>query len=463
MKLYNTLTKTKEEFQLLDDKTVKMYACGPTVYDYAHIGNLRTYLNEDFLRRYLEYSGFKMDEVMNITDIEDKIIKRANELKVDYHEITKKYEDAFLADLTALNIEKPEHMPRATEEIEPMIALVQTLLNKEIAYKSEDGSIYFAVKKFKDYGKLAHLDLSGMKEGVRVDNDEYDKENAQDFALWKAKKEGEPSWPAPFGEGRPGWHIECSTMSMKYLGETLDLHAGAVDLIFPHHENEIAQSEAATGKKFVKHWFHAEHLMVNGHKMSKSLGNIYTLGEITMKYKVEPLAFRMLAAMSHYREKLNFTDESIISAQNTLDNLREFVRRLMLINKDGDRTEIDKLILDSEKAFKLAIEDDLNMPQAMAVIFDFTRETNKYITQGLTKPEAEEALNLLYDFDRVLGLDLKHVVPTAGNDEADKLLADREAARAQKNWAEADRLRDEIVKLGFEVEDTATGQVLKKL
>jgi cysteinyl-tRNA synthetase len=450
MKLYNTLTKTKEEFQPMGGKIVKMYACGPTVYDFAHIGNLRTYLNEDFLRRYLEYSGFKMDEVMNITDIEDKIIKRANELKVDYHEITKKYEDAFLADLAALNIEKPERMPRATEEIEPMIALVQTLIDKEIAYKSEDGSIYFAVKKFKDYGKLAHLDLSGMKEGVRVDNDEYDKENAQDFALWKAKKEGEPSWPAPFGEGRPGWHMECSAMSMKYLGETLDLHAGAVDLVFPHHENEIAQSEAATGKEFVKHWFHAEHLMVNGQKMSKSLGNIYTLEEISKKYKVEPLAFRMLAAMSHYREKLNFTDESIVMAQNTLNNLRDFLSRVRQFENIDDKN-INKLISEYTVKFTEALDDDLNMPKAVAVISGLVKELNNFFAQNHSYPSRDKVLDFFIGVDRVLGLNLAKAEVFPAN--AEKLFDEYKTARAAKDFETSDRIREELKSLGFIAED----------
>lgn len=450
MKLYNTLTKTNEELQPQDGKMVKMYACGPTVYDHAHIGNLRTYLNEDFLRRYLEYSGFTMNEVMNITDIEDKIIKRANELKVDYHEITKKYEEAFLNDLNSLNIEKPERMPRATEEIEPMIALVQALLDKEIAYKSEDGSIYFAVKKFKGYGKLAHLDLSGMKEGARVDNDEYDKENAQDFALWKAKKEGEPSWPAPFGEGRPGWHIECSAMSMKYLGETLDLHAGAVDLIFPHHENEIAQSEAATGKEFVKHWFHAEHLMVNGQKMSKSLHNIFKLEEITKKYKVEPLAFRMLAAMSHYREKLNFTDESIVMAQNTLNNLRDFLGRVRQFENVND-ANTDKLILNYKDKFTAALDDDLNMPKAVAVISGLVKELNNFFAQNHSYPSRNNVLGFFADVDKVLGLDLAKAESFPA--KAEKLFDEYKTARASKNFETSDKIREELKTLGFVAED----------
>lgn len=463
MKLYNTLTRQKDELKPQTDGKFTMYACGPTVYNTAHIGNLRTFINEDVLRRTLEYLGFEVEEVMNITDIEDKIIKAAGEQKVDYRKITEKYESSFLADLEKLNIEKPGHMPRATEEIDGMIEIIAKLLETGFAYKSDDGSIYFSIARFKDYGKLAHLDFSGLKKGARVDQDEYDKENAQDFALWKAKKEGEPSWPAPFGEGRPGWHIECSAMSMKYLGETVDIHAGAVDLIFPHHENEIAQSEAYTGKQFVKYWFHPEHLMVNSEKMSKSLGNIYTLDEVCEKYKVEPLAFRMLCLQSNYRDKLNFTDESIVSAQNTLNNLRDFVIRLQQVTSNGDKTEVDKVILSSEKVFKTALEADLNMPIAMSVLFNFMREVNKFVTQGLTKQEAEEALNLVFDFDKVLGLELDRTRAISGNDEIDKLLSKRVTARKEKDWAGSDKIRDEIRKLGFEVEDTPGGQVLKKL
>lgn len=463
MKLYNTLTRQKDELKPKNDDKFTMYTCGPTVYNFAHIGNLRTYINVDILRRALEYLGFDVNEVMNITDIEDKIIRTATEQGIDYHEITSKYEVAFLADLEKLNIEKPEHMPRATEEIDGMIGLVQKLLDSGYAYKSDDGSIYFSIAKFKEYGKLAHLDFSGLKEGARVSQDEYDKENAQDFVLWKVKKEGEPSWPAPFGEGRPGWHIECSAMSMRYLGETVDLHAGGVDLVFPHHENEIAQSEAATGKPFVNYWFHPEHIMINGQKMSKSLGNIYTLDQICEKYNVSPLDFRMLCLMSHYREKLNFTDKSIVQAKNTLNNLRDFVIRLKQVFADGEGTDVDKLIITAEKDFKAAINDDLNMPKVMSVLFTFMKDLNKYITQGLTKNEAEEAINLLLDFDKILGLELDKIEVISSNDRLDKLLAERETARKNKDWAVSDKIRDEIRRLGFDVEDTANGQVLRKL
>lgn len=463
MKLYNTLTKSKEELVPSNNKKFTFYACGPTVYNYAHIGNLRTYINADILRRSLKYLGYEVEEVMNITDIEDKIIKTANEQGVDYHEITGKYEKAFLADLKKLNIETPEHMPRATEEIDGMIAIISKLLETGFAYKSEDGSIYFSISKSKEYGKLAHLDFAGLKDGARVSQDEYEKESVQDFALWKAKKEGEPSWPASFGEGRPGWHIECSAMSMKYLGDTIDIHSGAVDLVFPHHENEIAQSEAYTGKKFVKYWFHGEHLMVNGKKMSKSLGNLFTLDDVCTKFKVEPLSLRMLSLMSHYREVLNFTDKSIIQAQNTLDNMKEFVLRLKGITKEGDEMRVDSLILESKKQFKRFLDDDLGMPNGLASIFTFIKEVNKLIDQGINITEAKEVINFMEDMDRVLGLGLSKIESIQANEEINIILEKRRVARLEKNWSESDRLREEVRKLGFDIEDSVNGQVLTNI
>lgn len=460
MKLYNTLTKKEDELGPINGNKFTMYACGPTVYNYAHIGNLRTFVIEDILRRALKYLGFEVEEVMNITDIEDKIIKAANEQRVDYREITKKYEGAFLADLEKLNVEKPERLPRATEEIDGMIKIIEKLLETGYAYKSEDGSIYFSIAKFKDYGKLAHLDFSGLKEGARVDQDEYEKENAQDFVLWKAKKEGEPSWPAPFGEGRPGWHIECSAMSMKYLGETVDIHAGAVDLIFPHHENEIAQSEAYTGKPFVRHWFHPEHLMVNGKKMSKSLGNIYTIEEVCEKYSVEPLAFRMLCLQSSWQDKLNFTDDSITAAQTTLKGLRDFVTRLSKINGENN-LEVDKLIAATRDDFSAAISDNLNTPKAASILFTFIREMNKFITQGISKQDGEKAIGLLDEFDDVLGLDITKTDQISA--DVLELLDQYESARQNKDYDTSDKLRDKIQKHGFAVENTEDGNRLRKL
>lgn len=464
MKLYNTLTRTKEEFLKSKSSPLKMYVCGPTVYGNAHIGNLRTYINVDILRRFLKFSGYLVDEVINLTDIEDKIIRAAIEQGVEINQITDKYTALFLTDLKCLNIEFPEHMPKATDEIDSMITLVANLLEKGVAYISEDKSVYFSIAKFRDYGKLAKLDFSGLKEGARVDQDEYNKENAQDFVLWKAKKEGEPSWKAPFGEGRPGWHIECSAMSMKYLGETIDIHAGGVDLIFPHHENEIAQSEASTGKKFVDFWFHGEHLMINGQKMSKSLHNIFTLDDVIKKYNVSPMDFRMLCLQAHYREKLNFTDDSIVAAQNALNNLRNFVIRMLTSAGRNDIVEeIVPLIKMTSKNFREALDDDLNTPKAISVLFDFIKEVNKFPTQYFSITEAKLVLEFVYDIDRVLGLDLNKVKAETGNAKVDVLLKDREGARSVKNWKRSDEIRNEINKLGFDVEDTTNGQVLKKL
>ncbi len=465
MKFYNTLTRKKEDFVKPKAEVVKMYACGPTVYDHAHIGNLRTFVNEDLLRRFLEFYGYKVEEVMNITDIEDKIIKRAAEKGIEAAELTDEYTQYFLEDLTKLNIVRPEYMPKATDEIESMITLIEDLLDKGVAYKSEDGSVYFSIAKFPEYGKLANLDFSGLKSGARVDQDEYEKDNVQDFVLWKAKKVGEPSWKTPFGEGRPGWHIECSAMSMKYLGETLDIHAGAVDLIFPHHENEIAQSEASTGKKFVGLWFHGEHLMINGQKMSKSLGNIYSLDDIVKKYQITPLDFRMLCLMSHYREKMNFTDASIIQAKESLARLTSIISRLAEVenSETPDSKEIDTLIETSEKAFKDALSDDLNMPKGLAVIFDFVKVLNKYIVQGISVNDAREAINYLIDCDKVMGLGLAdQMTDNELPDEVLELVELRKAARDSKNWSESDNLRDKIIKLGYEVEDTKDGQRVRR-
>lgn len=464
MKIYDTFTKKKEEFKPLNAGKVSMYSCGPTVYNYAHIGNLRTYINADILRRVFIYSGYKVDEVMNITDIEDKIIKAAREQKVDFTDITKKYEDSFLTDLDKLNIEKPEHMPRATEEISGMIEVIDKLIKTGYAYKSEDGSIYFSIKNFKDYGKLAHLDFSGLKDGARVSQDEYDKENAQDFALWKAKKDGEPSWSAPFGEGRPGWHIECSAMSMRYLGKTIDIHAGAVDLIFPHHENEIAQSESYTGKKFVKYWFHPEHLMVDGKKMSKSLHNIYTLNDISEMFNVEPLAFRMLCLMSHYRDKLNFTKSSIIDAQNTLNNLRHFVLKIRLIIEQENRSKGSKNfsrdIKKSRNDFKKALDDDLSMPKAMATLFDLIRDFHR--VKECSAKDAKVIYEYIIDIDRVLGLSLADIKVGKIADNIQKLAVDREDARKAGEYAKADKLRKDIEKSGYIIEDSEDGPILRK-
>ncbi len=324
--LYNTLSRQLEEFKPLEGNTVRMYTCGPTVYAFAHIGNFRTFLFQDILRRYLKYAGYQVEHVINLTDVDDNTIRESKAAGLPLREYTDKYIQAFLDDRQLLNLEEPEHLVRATDTIPEMLNLIQALVDKGFAYASE-GSIYYKVSAFPEYGKLTHVDFSGVRTGARVDSDKYDKENARDFVLWKAAKEGEPFWDTPFGPGRPGWHIECSAMSMKFLGETFDIHSGGSDLIFPHHENEIAQSEAASGKLFVKFWVHSEHLIVNGEKMSKSLGNYYTLRDL-IHQGFKPSAIRYLLVSVPHRKPLNFTFEGLHQAQQSIDRLRNFRYRL---------------------------------------------------------------------------------------------------------------------------------------
>ena len=463
LKIYNTLSLKKEIFKPIKKGKVGMYTCGPTVYDFAHIGNLRTYIFEDILRRALKFNGYQVKQAMNITDIEDKIIKKALAEKKKIEDITKPYTKIFLEDLKKLNIEKVEFYPKATGHIKEMIDLTKKLLAKGIAYKGEDGSIYFSIKKFKNYGKLSQLKKREIKIGARISADEYNKEQARDFVLWKAAKPNEPSWPSPWaspgrpkGKGRPGWHIECSAMSMKYLGKTLDIHAGAVDLIFPHHENEIAQSEGATGKTFSKFWVHGEHLLVDGQKMSKSLGNIFTLRDLENK-KINPLAFRYLVLTSHYRSKLNFTWKSLEAAERGLEHLKSQITNLTSPAslrsapspfKGEGRGEVKK--------FLAAINDDLNTPRALAVM-------QKLLKSCLITDYSK--LTTLLDFDKVLGLNLKDALKSKTKQakipkEIIVLAEKREQARKAKNWQEADKLREEIRQKGYEVEDTAKGVLL---
>ena len=448
---YNTLTRKKQVFKPLKGKSVGIYTCGPTVYNFAHLGNLRTYIFEDILRRVLKYNGYKIKQVMNITDVEDKIIKKAQQEKKNINQITEPYAKIFLEDLKKLNIEKAEKYPLATKHIKEMIVLISGLIKKGVAYKGEDGLIYFNIQKFKNYGKLSQLQKREIKIGARVNADEYNKEQAQDFVLWKAKKPNEPFWKSPFGDGRPGWHIECSAMAMKYLGKTFDIHAGGVDLIFPHHENEIAQSEAATGKKFVNYWLHGEHLLVNNEKMSKSLGNIYTLRDLEQK-NFNPLAFRYLVLTSHYRSKLNFTWESLQAAQNALNNLHN---EMIIINADKKSASISENQRKSahEKRFLDAINDDLNTPKAIALVWEIVKDKN--LSSSAKK-------SLVLKFDKVLGLGLKSVkfvkIPLKIRQMADE----REKLRANKQFIPADLLRKKIEELGYIVEDTAFGFKIQK-
>ena len=450
LKLFNTLARKKQNFKPFSDK-IRIYTCGPTVYDYAHIGNLRTYIFEDILRRTLKRNGYKIKQVMNITDIEDKIIKKMRQENKSLLEITKPYIKFFFEDLKKLNIEKAEFYPKATKHIKEMIALIKKMMAKKIAYQGDDGSIYFNISKFKNYGKLSQLKKRKIKIGARVTADEYNKEEAQDFALWKAKKVGEPFWPSPFGNGRPGWHIECSAMSMKYLGETLDIHAGAVDLIFPHHENEIAQSEATTGKKFAKYWLHGEHLLVNNQKMSKSLNNFYTLRDLENKFN--PLAFRYLILTAHYRSKLNFTWKSLEAAANALNNLIDNLRQIT--DNQRPTTHDKKQIKIYEQKFLTAINDDLNTPKAIAIVWQVIKDNR--LSNSAKK-------NLILSFDKVFGLELDLPTGRQGKIKPIKipqnikdLVSKREKSRANKQFIQADGLRKKIEELGYKIEDTNYG------
>jgi len=448
IKLFNTLTRKKETFKPLKKGAVGLYTCGPTVYNFAHIGNLRTYVFEDILRRTLKYAGYKMRHIMNITDIEDKIIRDAKIANKTIFEFTKPYEKAFFEDIKKLNIEKAEIYPKAVKHIKEMVSLIQKLLELKLAYKI-NGSVFFDVSKFKNYGKLAKINLKNLKTGERVLNDEYTKEEIEDFALWKAKKEDEPFWKTPFGEGRPGWHIECSAMSAKYLGQPFDIHAGGIDLIFPHHENEIAQSEGAQKKQFAKYFIHGEHLLVNGEKMSKSLGNFFTLRDIENK-KINLLAFRYLILTSHYRSKLNFTWESCQAAEISLNHLYNFIK-ILLSEKNNKLWKSHLKTLNKLKnEFENAINDDLNTPKAAAIIWKFINEYNK----NPLKFNPLEILDVLYEFDKILGLDFKKIKIEIIPKEIKMLVKDREALREKEEWQKADEIREKLHQLGWIIKDT---------
>ncbi|MFH0806275.1 MAG: cysteine--tRNA ligase [Candidatus Brennerbacteria bacterium] len=450
MKIFNTLTRRKETFRPLHKKTVGLYTCGPTVYNYAHIGNLRTYLFEDVLKRVLLREHFKVTHVMNITDVEDKIIARARRENKNIRAVTAPFTKAFHKDLKKLNIGRANHYPAATSHIKPIITLITKLAARGIAYRGEDGSVYFNIRKFKSYGALSRLALRTIKQGARVSSDEYAKEDAQDFVLWKAAKPGEPSWPSPWGRGRPGWHIECSAMSMKYLGTTVDIHAGAVDLIFPHHENEIAQSEAATGKPFVKYFVHGEHLLVDGKKMSKSLGNIYTLRDLAARGE-DPLAYRYFVLGAHYRTQLNFTWDALHAAAQAFGKLRRAVAALKGSGTHTPHT-MSTQVRSYTKRFNNALADDLNTARALACLWD---------TVNSTKLAPREKLSLLLSYDEVLGLGLKDVKkPRTIPAEIRKLASERELCRRNKQFALSDTLRTRIGALGYTVDDTPQGPII---
>ncbi len=441
-----------------------MYTCGPTVWNYAHIGNFRTFTFEDVLRRYLAFKGFKVTQVMNITDVEDKIIKGMKQFHMTREELVDFYEKAFMRDLESLNIEKAELYPRATDNIPAMVELVETLLRKKYAYRSDDGSVYFAVSKFKKYGALSGVRTAQTRTGARVKRDSYDKEEAFDFALWKAwdPEDGDVFWNTALGKGRPGWSIECSAMSMKYLGESFDIHTGGIDNKFPHHENEIAQSEAATGKKFVKFWLHSEFLSIRGEEMHKSSGNIITLKELIQNgWKAR--AIRLFLVSGHYREELNLTDESLAQAEANVERLDQFVRRLKGVTAGVGAKRAQSLTRAFLRDFERAMDDDLNVPKAMAALFRFQRVINSLIDAGkLTRADAEYSLAALKKIDRVLGVMRFEEDQKSAPDAILKLIQERGEARKRKDYRRADEIRTELKKNGIVIEDTATGTYWKK-
>lgn len=455
LKLYNTLTRKREPIK---KKAIGMYFCGPTVYDYAHIGNFRAYIFSDLLRRYLEFLGHKVKLIMNITDVDDKTIKGAQNEGIQLDKFTQRYEKAFFEDLDALRIKRAGMYPKATGHIHEMLNIISILLKKKIAYIGEDGSVYYDISRFKNYGKLSKLKIKKLKAGARVSQDSYTKEEAQDFALWKAwtPEDGNVFWHAFGGKGRPGWHIECSAMGLKHLGTSFDIHGGGIDLIFPHHENEIAQSQGA-GHKFAKHWAHCEHLLVDGKKMSKSLGNFYTLRDVISK-SYSPLAIRYLLMSAHYRSQLNFTFKELESAAKTVSNINDFIRRCR--DSKGKRNKrIAILLKKTEKEFIKRMDNDLNVPLALASIFDFM----KYVNKAIDKRNAGNLINVIRFMEKINAIFDFIEEEEILTEEEKELIQRREQLRKEKNFAEADRIRQQLRERGVVVQDTAEGVKWKKV
>ncbi|HKS39780.1 MAG TPA: cysteine--tRNA ligase [Blastocatellia bacterium] len=462
LRLRNTLTRTQEEFKPLEGNTVRMYACGPTVYGYGHIGNFRTFVAVDVLRRYLKYLGYDLMHVMNITDVEDKIIRNMLEQGKTLEEYTEFYTQEFLKDCDSLNIERPEILPYATKHIPEMIEIMNRLDASGHTYES-DGSLYFHIASFPGYGKLSGLKLEGNLAGARVDVDEYEKDDARDFVLWKGpKEEGEPRWDSPFGEGRPGWHLECSAMSMKYLGESFDIHCGGVDLIFPHHENEIAQSEGATGKPFVKHWVHSEFLLVEGEKMSKSKGNYYTVRDLIERGH-SASAIRYLLLSVPYRTQLNFMLDGLRSAESALEKLRNFRRRVNdFEDVKGSHARVQDTIARTREGFESGMNDDLNTSKALAAVFEMAREIN--ISMDASEFGADDrkgVLELLARIDSVLGV-IGEEQEVMLDPEIESKIEDRNSARRSRNFQLADQIRNELAERGIILEDTPQGTKWKR-
>jgi cysteinyl-tRNA synthetase len=458
LRFYNTLSQQVENFSPALDNTVRMYTCGPTVYDFAHIGNFRTFTFVDILRKCLRANGYQLNHVMNITDVDDKIIRNAAAQHKELKEYTAIYTQAFLEDCATLRLERPERLVPATDHIDDMAAAIARLTTGNHTYTS-DGSVYFRIATFPGYGKLSHNDFSGNMAGARVDVDEYEKADARDFALWKAPKEGEKFWDTAIGAGRPGWHIECSVMAIKYLGETLDIHAGGIDLVFPHHENEIAQSESLTGKTFSRFWLHAEFLMVEGQKMSKSLGNYFTLRDVVAR-GYQPEAIRYLLCSVPYRKSLNFTFDGLKSAATAIDRLRNFKLRLETDKyPEGVQEQLTARTTAAEQAFTESLNDDLNTAEALAAVFEYVRDANSAMDSGEFRAgNVAAALQFLARFDSIF--DVLRPTEQAGqlSDAAvDALIEERTAAKKTKNFARADQVRQELLEQGIILEDTKSG------
>jgi cysteinyl-tRNA synthetase len=461
LRFRNTFTRQKEEFHPITPGQVRMYTCGPTVYNYAHIGNFRTYMFEDLLRRYLKYKGYQVTQVMNLTDVDDKTIRGSREEGVSLQEYTARYIDAFFEDLDTLGIERAEVYPRATEHIPEMVSIIKKLLEKGLAYEV-DGNYYFKIAAFPDYGKLSHLDMSGLKAGARVAADEYEKDSVSDFALWKAwdPDDGDVYWETELGKGRPGWHIECSAMSMKYLGDHFDIHTGGVDNIFPHHENEIAQSEGATGHKFVNYWLHSEHLIVEGRKMAKSLGNFYRLRDLLDK-GYSGVVVRYVLIATHYRQQLNFTFQGLESARNALERYNDFIANLCDYPGGQSDGAAKGIISRALAGFEEALDDDLNISAALGVVFDFIRDINRLKAENkLSTEERDQALATIRRIDTVLNFTYEQKQDLDAEIEA--LIQKRTEARKNKDYALADKIRDELLAKGIILEDTPQGVKWKR-
>jgi len=466
MKIYNTLTKQKEEFKPLKDNRVTIYTCGPTVYDFFHVGNARVFITFDVVRSYLKYRGYDVVVVQNFTDIDDKMIKRAKEEGITVKELAERFIKEYFTDADALRVKRADVHPRATEHIKEIIELIEKLIEKGYAY-AVDGDVYFAARKFKDYGKLSGQNLEELEAGARVEPGEK-KKDPMDFALWKAKKEGEPCWGSPWGEGRPGWHIECSCMSMKYLGETIDIHGGGSDLIFPHHENEIAQSEAATGKPFARYFMHVGYLNVNNEKMSKSLGNFFTVREILKEYNPEVLRLFMLS--THYRSPINFSRELMDQARSALERLYNALyalKHLQEVTGDRELNQEERELLDRLRSLKQkfidSMDDDFNTAEALGAIYEIVREANTNLKDTSSKKLVTYTKELILELGDILGLFGDFGKEELVDEEILKLIEERQKARKEKNYALADKIRDELKDKGVILEDTPSGVRWKKI